>query len=132
MPERINYSGGAEVAGGPQLKFSAPMAADAYDKLQFDIDPGVDHTVSVGLTTAKVRLLALKVSAYGDANAAHHVTFKVGGATTATNVEGPLLVAGSGTVGLLLGGPTADSLVFHNGLTDKVTVDILIARDPTP
>jgi hypothetical protein len=123
MSERIDYSAAAAVVGGPRLSFSAQVAAEAYDKLQFEIEHSATHAVNIGTSANKVQLLAVKASNYGDL-----LTVAVGTATH--KVNGPLLVVGSGTIAMLLGDSPAQ-FTFSNGLLDKVTIDVLIARDAT-
>lgn len=128
MTETIALNISAEVAAGPSLKVRRTLALEAYDKLTVEVPDGTEG-LEVELQPASdggVQLLIVQSDRYGNA-----LTYSAGGGD-AHPLDQPLVLAGSGAVALLGGGPK--KLKFENKLGPgmNATVQILIGRDATP
>lgn len=128
MTEKITYSITAQVAGGPKLAAANTLEVEAYDKTQITLAAGAtNRTVNIqpggaGLT----QFVAITASQYNTA-----LTYRVNEvAATAIPLTAPHLFIGAGAVGLLNAAPA--TLLFSNGTTGDITVDILVGRDATP
>jgi hypothetical protein len=127
----IGWTLSVQVVGSPPLSVaSAPVQAEAIDRVEVNIAPGdTDKVLDIqpGGVNA-VRLLLVKSSDYGE-----HLSFKASdGATDSGKVvlDGPQLFSGGG-VALLSVAPK--QLKFTNTSGDKpANVEIHVARDATP
>ena len=127
MTETIKYSLNFQVVGGTSVPISSEMAVDAYEKIQVAVPAGTTN-LTLNLQPDGARLadfLLIKSSAYGDT-----LTYKVNTSTTPIILNGPHVFIGNGAVAILDSSPT--KLLFSNGLTSDVTIDILLGRDATP
>ena len=127
MTETIKYSLNFQVVGGTSVPISSEVAVDAYAKIQVAVPAGTtDLTINLqpdGDNLAE--FLLIKSSVYGD-----DLTYKVNTSTTPIVLDGPHVFIGNGAVSILDASPT--QLLFSNGLTGDVTIDILLGRDATP
>ena len=127
MTETIKYSLNFQAVGGASVPISSEIAVDAYAKIQVAVPAGTtDLTINLqpdGDNLAK--FLLIKSSAYGD-----DLTYKVNTSTTLITLDGPHVFIGNGAVSILDASPT--KLLFANGLTSDVIIDILLGRDATP
>ncbi|MDD5094790.1 MAG: hypothetical protein PHV74_10495 [Dehalococcoidia bacterium] len=128
MAEKIKYSVNVQVVGGTSIPITGEITPEAYAKIQIIVAAGAAD-VPVNLQPSGANLaefLLIKSSAYDDA-----LTYKVNDATaTAISLDAPHIFIGKGAVAILDASPT--QLLFSNGLTSDVTIDILIGRDATP
>ena len=125
MPEKITYSASAAVSGGPTIGFSRELIADGYNKTSFVIAKGATQKVFLGTADGAVFLLMVTSSHY-----APKLTYTVEKDTKARPLDEPLLISGSGAMAIL-GSPTF--LTFTNdNVADEVTIEVFVARDPTP
>lgn len=127
MPETIAYAGTVAVAGGPKVAFSESLVVEAYNRLSVTIAKSASQKVFLGTADSEIRLLLVRSTKYDPSK----VTFQIEGAGTARVLDMPFLAAGKAAVALL-GATSPTFLTFKNDLTDEITVDIIIARDPTP
>ncbi|MGB8020415.1 MAG: hypothetical protein WCF04_04240 [Candidatus Nanopelagicales bacterium] len=128
MPETINWSFSVAVANGPRVTGSDSLDVDAYDKASITLaagDANVDVQIQPSTTAGRVRVLIIGASAYDDA-----ISFSADSGATSFALDGPVVLIGSGAVGLLAGAP--QTLRLSNGTQDDVTVDILVGRNPAP
>lgn len=127
MTEKIKWSAQIDIAAGPKLSIGDTLEVEAYDKVAFSLDADATD-VKVDLQpggAGQVQLLVIKASAY-DAG----LTFSPDGGTTDFTLDAPLILVGTGPVGLL--GTAPKQLQWSNGTDDVVMIDILIGRDATP
>jgi len=127
---KINYSMNIQVMGGIKVNVVKSIDAEATDTIDVTIPKGGAETeVQVLPANApEVSFLMVTADGYGDTLG---YTLTAGGATSYT-VDGPHLLIGKGSVGLL-GTPLPTSLFFKNtDATADVIVHILIGRDATP
>ena len=111
----INAAASFAVPGGPTLVVNSAISAEAYDRIDIEVNPGYsDKSVEVQPgAAAQVRLLVIKSSLYG-AEIKYHAR---DGTTDSDEVT--------------LDGP----LQFSNTNTDpakKTQIEILVGRDATP
>ena len=128
MAEKIKYSLSFQVVGGATIPVTGEIEPEAYTKIQVDVPAGAsDLITNLQPSGAKLaEFLLIKSSAYGE-----DLTYKVNTDTaTAISLDGPHVFIGKGAVAILDSAPT--QLLFSNGLTEDVTIDILLGRDATP
>ena len=127
MTETINWSFSVAVDKGPRLTGFAPESVDAYDKASVVLPAG-GAAVTVELqptaTADRVSLVLVAASVYTGG-----VTYSADGGATKFELDGPLLLIGTGAVKLLADAP--QTLSFENPSANDVTVDILVGRDAT-
>jgi hypothetical protein len=127
MPETIAFSGTVAVAAGPKVAFSESLEAEAYNRLSVTVKKAASQKVLLGTADSEIRLLLVRSTKYDPSK----VSFQIEGAGAARTLDMPFLMAGKAAVGLL-GANTPTFLTFKNDLGEDITVDIIIARDPTP
>jgi hypothetical protein len=115
------------VTGGPKVAFSESLIVEAYNRLSVTVVKSTSQKVFLGTADSEIRLLLVRSTKYDAAK----VTFQIEGAGTARVLDMPFLIAGKAAVALM-GTTTPTFVTFKNDLTDDITVDIIIARDPTP
>jgi len=134
MAESISWLFSIDVAGGPTVAGKGVVALDAYDKLSVEVPAkagnaagSADVEVHPAAAAGAVSLLAVTAATY-----APGVTYKIGTGNAAKTfaLDGPLLLVGSGAVGLL-GSPTPVKVAFENDTADPVIIGILVGRDAT-
>ncbi len=128
MAETIKYSLSFQVVGGATIPVAGKIEPEAYEKIQVTVPAGATDLVT-NLQPSGADLgefLLIKSSAYGA-----DLTYKVNEDTaTAISLDGPHIFIGKGAVAILDSEPA--QLLFSNGLTEDVTIDILLGRDATP
>lgn len=124
MPETINWSVTFDAVLGPRIAASGSQVVDAYDKVSVELEGGatdVDVDLQPSGAGGDVELLVLTSSAY-DVD----VTFSPDAGTTVHTLNGPLVLIGSGSVGILADPP--QTLRFTNPDANPVAIDILVGR----
>jgi len=130
---RINYQLNVQIPNGPRMSLSGRVEAEAYDVIDLSLpvrtDAGTAEDLEVqlqpGTSDGQVKLMVITASRYED------LSYKVNDAAAdAVALNGPLLLAGSGAVSLIDSAPA--SLFFDNAGDAPASIQILIARDPTP
>ena len=125
MPERLNWSFSAQVAGGPTLASSGEMAnIDAYVKLNVVVPANASQSVEILTGSgAAVRLLVMS-----PAQPSVDLTYEVDSQNVP--LDGPVVLIGAGAASLL--SATIGTLEFTNNTAQDATISILAARDATP
>jgi hypothetical protein len=124
MTDRLNYSMGLSLEGGPTISADDHMDVEAFEKIEVAIPKSsVPTTVNVQpslLTELKALIIISDV--YTD------LTFTVDAYQPVYTLDGPLMLVGKGNIGML--GATVNDLIFTNanGSTAR-NVTILVARD---
>lgn len=124
MPETINWSVTFEAVLGPRIAASGSQVVDAYDKVSVELAGNatdVDVDLQPSGAGGDVELLVLTSSAY-DVD----VTLSPDAGTTVHTLNGPLVLIGSGSVGILADPP--QTLRFTNPDANPVAIDILVGR----
>lgn len=127
MPETITWTIYLDVTDGPKLPLANSLEVDAYDKLEIPLDAGaadIDVQVQPG-GAGQVRLLVVN-----PAPADPDITCSADAGATTITLDAPLVLIGSGAVGLLANPP--QTLRFANGTANPATVEILVGRDAIP
>ena len=127
MPETVAYVTSVVVAAGPKVSFTEALEVEAYNRLSIPVKKLGSQKVFLGTDDSEIRLLLIKSSKYDPVL----VTFTIQSAATERVLDMPFLVAGKAAVSLL-GAATPTFLTFKNGLGEDITIDIFLARDPTP
>lgn len=128
MAETITYSVSVQVVSGPKISASSSVSVEAYDKTSVTIAAG-DTDTEVNIQPGGAGLASLVVITASEYDAT--LTYKVNSDTgTEIELDGPHVLVGAGAVALL--DPAPASLFFSNGLTEDVTVSVLVGRDATP
>ncbi len=129
MPVNIISGIDVSVAGGPKLKIGQAIPVEAYDYVDIAVvDGAADQVVEIQPSTGsgQVQFLLVSASQYAPA-----LSYKVNAAANPPNdLDRPLLLAGSGAIGLL--GAAPESLVFSNATGADINVQIIVGRDATP
>lgn len=129
MPATISYVASVLAAAGPKVAFAETFEVEAYNRLSVTVKANTSSAkVSLGTADSTLRLMLVDSTKYH----ASDVTFHIDDENTKNFVlDMPMLIAGQAAVALL--GTTAPaSLTFKNDLDEDITVNIFIARDPTP
>jgi hypothetical protein len=128
VAERISWILGVEIGGGPTASATDTMLVDAYDKVQADIAAAADKLpVDVQPASSGVKLLSITSTVYDP-----KLTFSVNAEEASENkrikLDGPMLLVGEGSVGLL--GPTPKRLFFYNKTNpgQDAAVSIIVGR----
>jgi hypothetical protein len=125
MPETINWAATFDTTLGPKIAISGKEIVAAYDKISVQL-PGKANTIDVKLQPSNVagdvRLLVVTSTSY-----AVKATLSADAGTTSRELDGPLVLIGSGAVGLL--STTApQTLRFTNPDKDPIEIQILVGR----
>lgn len=124
MPETLNWSYAAQVVGGPTLAGSGALEIESYLKLTVTVPAGDTLDVEV-LPGGGGSLQFLVIS---PATPSADLKYTIG--TEEVVLDGPLVLIGSGAVGLLAA--TVGTLQFANDGAEDAEVSILAGRDVTP
>ena len=127
----INWQFQAAIQGGPALAVNTPtLSVAAYDVVQQAIDAGQSGTLPLPpIGDPKDILLLVLVSDHYDSDPTK-LSFDIGSSTTDNRLDGPLLLVGSGAVGLLSsGGSLPSSLKVNNKLAVAINVQLMVARN---
>ena len=131
MAVKVNWTLNVEVSEGPKAFQSETIEAEAYGKVAVDIAATETKDVEVQPSDiGKVDFLLITSSAYGSSLTYQLYNVDVTPEALAGPVillDGPHLLVGNGAVKLLTYDPV--KLRVTNGLTEDVTVEILVARD---
>ena len=124
MAIKIEYRFGATVQGGPSVNVKqGPVEVDAYDVVSATLAPNDKKTLNVqpAGTAGAVLLFVITADVYDK-----DITYDVSG--TKVPLDGPLLLAGPGAVGLL-GATPPEEATFENGTNNPVQVQVLVGRE---
>ncbi len=122
MTFRIRWSFDATVSDDSSVSFARVLQVDAIDRIVKSLDAGESVTAQVQPSAAAdVRLLVITATAYGA-----DLTYRVGASTQDIALDAPHIFAGAGMIGRLPSAP--NEFAFTNGLTDAVTVTVLVGR----
>ena len=126
MTESINWSLNIQVIGGPKVMASDTKEIEAYDKIEVTIEAETaDKEVEIQPgATDSVEFLLIKSDTYSE-----DLTYKVFGQDKIIKLDALQVFIGNGAVELLTGPP--EKLVFTNGLTTPVSIEILVGRMAT-
>lgn len=127
----INWQFQAAVQGGPAIAVNTPaLSVAAYDVVQEAIDAGQSGTLPVPpVGDPKDVLLLVLISDHYDSDPTK-LSFDIGTSTTDNRFDGPLLLVGSGAVGLLSsGGSLPSSLKVNNNLAGPINVQLMVGRN---
>ena len=127
MPEKIAYVGSVTVLDGPRVAFNREIVIEGYDKFSVAVPDTQSVVVNVGADTSSVNLLLMTASQYS-IDSTKKLTFKVD-SKAAQFLQEPLLIAGAGALAAM---GTFAKVTFENKLGADVTIEVFIARDPTP
>jgi hypothetical protein len=130
VPETISYVTSVVVAAGPKFAFSETLEVEAYNRITLTVKTKTSQKVVLGTADSEIRLLGIKSTKYMT-DPAIVLTFKIDAAAKEYNLDTPVILAGKASI-TLLGATTPTSLTFNNQLAEDVTLEVLIARDPTP
>jgi hypothetical protein len=130
VPETISYVTSVVVAAGPKFTFSETIAVEAYNRITLTVKTKTSQKVILGTAGSEIRLLGIKSTKYMT-NPAVPLTFAIDAVATEYSLDMPVVLAGKASIALL-GAATPTSLTFNNQLPEDVTLEVLIARDPTP
>lgn len=128
MPVNLITNFEVRVAGGPTFASSHTQSVEAYDVLDVIVpDASTDVAVEVQPGSAG----ATSFLHVGASSFAPGLSYKIDLPGNPPNdLDRPLLLAGTGAVGLL--GTAPGRLLFSNSTGHDVTVRILVGRDATP
>jgi hypothetical protein len=124
MAETINWSVTFDAVLGPRIAAAGAQTLGAYDKLSVQLAPAaadVDVDVQPSATAGDVELLVITASSYEA-----QVTFSADAGVTKARLDGPVVLIGTGAVGLLADPP--QTLRFTNPDADPVEIDVLVGR----
>lgn len=131
MPTTLKAILRVEIAGAGTLSATHTLDAEAYDRIDVTVPTGTPNTATVQVQpggSGQVQLLLMTASAYpADGSGTAQLTYTVDGGS-AIDLDAPLLVVGSGAVGLL---GAVNEIVFTNDAAEPVDVSILVGRDAT-
>lgn len=130
MPETISYVTSVVVAAGPKFAFSETVEVEAYNRITLVVKSKATKKVFLGTTDSEIRFLGIKSTKYMTLPTAA-LTFAIDAVAKEYNIDMPVVLAGQASIALL-GATTPTSLTFNNQLPEDVTLEVLIARDPTP
>jgi hypothetical protein len=119
VSETLKYTMNFQIVRGASLSIPGEIPLEAYEKIQVAVEASATSTITL---PSSIQFLIIKSSVYGDA-----LTYKVNSETTAIMLNSAHVFMGTGAVSVLNAAPA--KLVFSNGLTDAVTLDILIGVD---
>jgi hypothetical protein len=126
---KINVSGSIVIPNGPQFPFNQTLDIEAYEEIDITVVSGAsDKGVDLPSGSEPVQLIAILSDLY-----AAELTYKINTGTTARNLDGPLLLIGTGASSLFSDAPA--KVLFSNSTTGAKAKDaqlrILIGRDAT-
>lgn len=125
--EKVTWAAHIDVSAGPKLSVGDTLEVEAYDKVRVTLEDGATGVV-VDLQpgdAGQVVLLVVSASAYDPP-----VTWSPDGGTTSVALDAPLVLVGTGAVGLI--GTAPKQFQWTNATGALVNVEILIGRDATP
>ena len=123
----INWQFQAAIPGGPSLSISQPaISVDAYDVVAATIHAttsNVELAIQPSGTAGKVVLLLLSSSQYDTG-----ISYTVDALTDTHVLDGPLMLVGTGAIGLLHSGASPQKLVVSNTLAKDINVQVVVGR----
>jgi len=131
MAVKINWTLNVEVSEGPKVFQAETIEAEAYGKVAVDIESTLHKDIEVQPSDiGQVDFFLITSSAYG--SSLKYQLYDSSGTLVGPEIilDAPHLLVGNGAVKLLTYDPV--KLKVTNGLTEDVTVEILVARDATP
>jgi hypothetical protein len=122
----INWQFQATIPGGPAMSISQPaVSVDAYDVVTAAIAAGAtsDLAIQPTSTAGKVVLLILSSSQYDTT-----ISYTVDALTDKHVLDGPLTLVGAGAIGLLNSAASPQHLIFTNGFSKVINVQVVVGR----
>ena len=128
MSQRIDWTSGMKVPGGPELAVSRSVQAEAFGLIKVEIQDGDTDAVSVQPAgTGKVKFLAITSDRY------EGLTYKVDADTTVVTVDQPQVLAGPGAMKLVDPTDSAPKVLNFSYTAvvanDKASLQILVGWD---
>lgn len=117
----VNWSIELAIGGGPSIKATSSLLAEAYSVVEVAVDGGADATEPFAAADASDLDFIFIASTHYDAN---DLEYTLGGQTIA--LDEPQLFAGSGMLSRFADNVT--EINVDNQLADKVTVTVLVGR----
>lgn len=119
----VTHTASLVVAGGPTVSAADHFDAEGFEKIEAVIPKGsVATTVNIQPSVlAQLQAIIMVAESYTD------LTFEVDAEAVTKTLDGPLMLIGSGNIGML--GATVNDLIFTNAddAADNM-VTILVAR----
>jgi hypothetical protein len=119
VSEILKYSMNFQIVRGASLSIPGEIKLEGYEKIQVAVAASATSTITL---PSGIQFLIIKSTTYGDA-----LSYKVNSETTAIKLNAAHVFMGTGAVSILNAAPA--KLVFTNGLTGDVTLDLLIGID---
>lgn len=114
----------AAIAGGPSVLLTQPgLTITAYDFATVDVVHGGGTGDVTIPASGNVVFLVISSSVYDS-----KINYTVDGGTKQT-LDGPLMLVGGGTVGLLNSAASPQKLAFTNGSSKDATVQVVAGRN---
>lgn len=133
MPTTLQAILRVEVTGAGTESATHTLDAEAYDKIHVTVPTGSPGTATVEVQpggAGQAQLLLITANSYPlDGTGAAELTYEVDGSGTAVALDAPLLLVGSGALGLL---GAVNTIVFSNASDADISVTLLVGRDATP
>jgi hypothetical protein len=126
VPERIDWTLQAQIAGGPAIAASDAIQVDAYDKITVDVAAGEAETIEVQPGDAdEVQFLMVHADKYTEPP-----TVKVTGAAgNAIELTAPLMLVGGGPVSLIGAPQSLD--VTNTSAQNPLNIQVIVGRKAT-
>jgi hypothetical protein len=117
----VNWSVSMAIGGGPSVKATSALTAEAYSVIEVAVDGGAAVAEPFSATDASDLDFILITSTHYDEN---DLEYTLGGETIA--LDEPQLFAGSGMLSRFADDVT--EINVDNSLADRVTVTVLVGR----
>ncbi len=122
MAEKISWTFKMQATGGPTITAANTLDLETYVKTSVTVTNGTPVDVEF---VASPSLLAVTASKYKDGGSV--VTYKVNGAGSDQNLDGPLVFIGADNVKLI--DAALASLTFDNPFADPITIEVFSGKD---
>lgn len=122
MAEKISWMFKMQAVSGPTITAADSLDLETYVKTSVTVNNGTPVNVAF---VASPTLLAVKSSKYKEG--ANVVSYKVNGAGTDKNLDGPLVFIGAGNIKLV--DSALASLTFTNPFADPITIEVFSGKD---
>lgn len=131
MSEYIKWSTNVNVQNGPTFALEKTVEAEAYEKLQVEVEKAKPVVVNLLPTGVAGKFLLIKANMYADdKDAANKKLAYAVGSGADQDLAGPLVLTNAALLSLL--GTDLTEVTFKNSMDNKVTIDILVGRDAGP
>ena len=122
MAEKISWTFKIQASGGPTITAANTLELETYVKTSVTVTNGTPVDVEF---VASPSLLAVIASKYEDSGT--FVTYKVNGAGSDQNLDGPLVFIGAENMQLI--DAALASLTFTNPFAEDITIDVFSGKD---